>query len=49
MGSSMRSAEIRVVINLTKDTSYKIRNNNLEQEWAQFNKKLEETPKTTDA
>ena len=49
MESSTRLAEKQDISDLTKGTSFEIKSSNLEQELDQFNKKLQDTPKTTDA
>lgn len=45
--SSRRSAEKQVISDLTKDTGPEGKSSDLEQEWEKFNRKLQDTPKTT--
>lgn len=46
--SSRKSAEKQALITPPKEISLEIKGSSLEQEWDQFNQKLEDTPKMTD-
>lgn len=47
--SSRRSAEKQVISDLTKDIGPEVKRSDLEQEWDQFNKMVQDTPKTKNA